>query len=153
MTIMKNSPAASVDRCSRRWGLPATPLFADSLTCPNGNLAGAGNDGWTQTGTLRTSPIQVSVRQASLSPSGQDVYAALPGAIITLADNTTLYMRFDLTPSAAQVSLDGAGGFFIYWAPAVGSTVGSTAYHVNRGSENDAGDLYVNAQRFYRFGQ
>ncbi len=102
--------------CIATVGVQATPIFSDTFTYPDGNLAG--NDGWTQLSTTTTTPIQVLSGQARLGPSGQDVYNPnIIGGPINLNPNTALYMSLDLTVSTAQT-----GDYFLHFTPAAGNT-------------------------------
>src|SRR5262245_3371090 len=95
----------------------ASPLFSDDFNgYSNGNLVGQGP--WLQTGSVVTSPIQVSSGQAAIGPTGQDVYAAFPGGTNTLSDGTSIYAGLSLNVSAAQA----AGDYFLHFTPSVGNS-------------------------------
>jgi hypothetical protein len=97
---------------------PAPPLFSDDFNSyANGNLVGQGP--WLQTGTIATSPIQVSSSQVVLGTSGQDAYAAFPGGAITLTDGTTIYEGLTVNLSAAQAT----GDYITHFTPTAGNTV------------------------------
>jgi hypothetical protein len=95
----------------------AVPVFADSFTYPTGNLVGQGP--WLTTGTVVTSPIQVTAGgAAAVGPTGQDVFAALSTPLNNVAGNS-LFIGATINVSAA-----GSGDYFLHLTTTVGSTSG-----------------------------
>jgi hypothetical protein len=111
--------------------LHATVLFSDTFTYSDGNLVG--QNGWVQTGSSATSPIQVAVGQAVLGTSGQDVNAPL--GPYTLIDGSSIYLGAKINVTSAQT----AGDYFLHWAPSSGSTIFESRTEIR-----DAGGLGFN---------
>jgi hypothetical protein len=115
-------------------GVRATPVFSDNFNSYSaGNLVGQGP--WLQTSTATATPIQVASGRAVLGTSGQDVYAALPGGAITLADGNNFYIGLNLTVTSAQA----AGDYFLHWTP----TAGNTSLFYDRLYAQSSGTGYV----------
>ncbi len=90
----------------------------------NGNLAGVaatanseGQNGWKQTGTTNTTPIQVTNGAAIIGTSGQDVYHAFDTTANATA-GTTLYYSASMKVTAAQAT----GDYFLFVGDPVGTT-------------------------------
>ncbi len=81
----------------------------------NGNLVS--QNGWTQTGTSTTNPIQVASGRAVLGTSGQDAYAAFSSAAAATA-GTTLYYAATVRLTAAQAT----GDYFLHVSDPAGTT-------------------------------
>lgn len=80
----------------------------------SGNLVG--QNGWTQTGTTTTNPIQVTGAAAVLGTTGQDAYAAFSSAAPTTA-GTTLFFAATLRLTSAQA----AGDYFMHVSDPAGT--------------------------------
>ena len=97
-------------------GSQATVVFYDDFNSyNNGNLVGQGT--WAQTGTIATSPVQVSGGTVVLGTSGQDVYAPLTSPI-SITDGSTFYIGATVDLTAAQAT----GDYFLHWTPTVGNS-------------------------------
>jgi hypothetical protein len=97
----------------------ATTVLSDTFSYANGNLV-PGNDGWTQSGTTATNPIQVSGGKAVLGiAGGQDVFDALPGGTVTPGDGNSFYYALTLNVSSATA----AGDYFIHDSSPAGGTI------------------------------
>jgi MYXO-CTERM domain-containing protein len=88
----------------------------------NGNLAGltqdtAGQNGWKQTGTSATTPVQVANGAAIVGSSGQDVYRAFDSTATATA-GTTLYVSASIKVTAAQAT----GDYFLFVGDPAGTT-------------------------------
>jgi MYXO-CTERM domain-containing protein len=88
----------------------------------NGNLAGltpdaAGQNGWKQTSTIATTPIQVTDGAAIVGKSGQDVYRAFDSTA-TATPGTTLYVSASIKVTAAQPG----GDYFMFVGDPVATT-------------------------------
>jgi hypothetical protein len=98
----------------------ASIVFNDTFTKADGNLVGTTPDTstgpWTQTGTVATTPIQISGNQVAMGTSGQDVYAAFLTAI-PHQDGTVLHTSMDINLSAAQT-----GDYFSHLSDTPGTT-------------------------------
>ena len=126
--FMKKLVAASVIVCSGIISSQATVLFSDTFdTYTAGNLVGQGP--WTITGTSVVNPIQATGSAASLTTTGQDAFAALPGGVYTIADGTSFYIGLTLDVTSAQA----AGDYFLHTQPAVNPS-GSTFVDLARRS-------------------
>lgn len=69
-------------------------VFSDDFnTDSDGNLVG--QNGWTQTGSTTTTPIQVSSGAVSVGGSGQDAYKAL-SSTVSAAAGTSFYVAADI---------------------------------------------------------
>jgi MYXO-CTERM domain-containing protein len=84
-------------------------------TYANGGLVG--QNGWAQTGTSATNPIQVTGGEAVLGTTGQDVYAAFSSNAPVTA-GTTLYYSATLKVTSAQA----AGDYFFHLSDPAGTT-------------------------------
>jgi MYXO-CTERM domain-containing protein len=87
--------------------------FASGYT--SGNLVG--QNGWAQTGTSATTPIQVTGGAAVLGTSGQDAYAAFSSAAPNTA-GTTLFFAATLRMTAAQAT----GDYFMHVSDPAGTS-------------------------------
>ena len=90
----------------------------------NGNLAGltqdaAGQNGWKQTSTAATNPIQVTNGAAIIGTNGQDVYHAFD-TTATATTGTTLYYSASMKVTAAQAT----GDYFLFVGDPLGTTGG-----------------------------
>jgi hypothetical protein len=90
-------------------GARATVLFSDDFTYPNGDLVG--NDGWVQTGTTTTTPVQIAAGKVVLA-TGQDVQNALTTPY-SLVDGTPFYIGLTIDVQTAAA----AGDYFVHWSP------------------------------------
>jgi hypothetical protein len=90
-----------------------------STSFSSGYLAGnlVGQNGWVQTSTSSTNPIQVTGGQAVVGTTGQDVYSGFSSSAPTTA-GSTLYFAATMTLTAAQT----AGDYFFHVSDPVGST-------------------------------
>jgi MYXO-CTERM domain-containing protein len=94
----------------------------------NGNLAGitqdaAGQNGWKQTSTAATTPIQITNGAAIIGTSGQDVYHAFD-TTATATAGTTLYYSASMKVTAAQAT----GDYFLF----VGDPAGTSSNFFGR---------------------
>ena len=90
-------------------GASAALIFGDDFNSYGaGNLVGQGF--WQQTGTVTTSPIQISGGKVFLGTSGQDVNA--PFGQLNFVDGNSFYFGATINVSAAQ-----GGDYFMHWAP------------------------------------
>jgi hypothetical protein len=115
-----------VSRNLARWGVAALALGAavdagatvlyssDFSGASNGNLAG--QQGFAQTGSTATNPIQVNSGVVSLGTSGQDVSAPLASSVTT---GGTAYISTLVNVSAAQAS----GDYFVHLANTTAGTL------------------------------
>ena len=94
--------------------LPASDLLWETFNYPNGDLVGNGE--WAQTGTIATTPIQVSSGEVLLA-TGQDVNRPL-SSDYTLADGTPFFLGATINLQSATA----AGDYFLHWSPAGSST-------------------------------
>ena len=93
----------------------ATFLIEDFSTgYIDGNLVG--QNGWLQTGTATTNPIQISSGKAVIGTTGQDIYKALTTQIVK-ANVTSLYTRIDLSVNSAFTG----GDYFFNLSDPVGT--------------------------------
>ena len=109
-----------------RWGLAAltvgvgvdagaTVLYSSDFSgASNGNLAG--QQGFNQTGTTTTNPIQVNGGVVSLGTSGQDVSAPLASSVTA---GTSAYISTLVNVSAAQAT----GDYFVHLANTTAGTL------------------------------
>ena len=91
----------------------------------NGTLAGltadaAGQNGWKETGSTATTPIQITDGAAIIGKSGQDIYHAFDSTANATAGGTTLFVGASLKVTAAQST----GDYFMFVGDPVGTTVG-----------------------------
>jgi hypothetical protein len=89
----------------------------------NGNLAGltadaAGQNGWKETGSIATTPIQISNGAAIIGTSGQDIYHAFDSTATATA-GTTLFVGASLKVTAAST-----GDYFMFVGDPAGTTGG-----------------------------
>lgn len=94
-------------------GVRATVLFSDDFTYPNGNLVG--NDGWVQTSTTTTTPVQIVSGRVVLA-TGQDVQNPL-STPYTLLDGTPFFIGATINVQSAMAT----GDYFLHWSPAAQS--------------------------------
>ncbi len=104
----------------------------------NGTLAGltadaAGQNGWKETGSTATTPIQITNGAAIIGKSGQDVYHAFDSTATATA-GTTLFVGTSLKVTAAQT-----GDYFMH----VGDPVGNTSNFYGRLSAKSSGAGFV----------
>lgn len=90
----------------------------------NGTLAGltadaAGQNGWKETGSTATTPIQITDGAAIIGKSGQDIYHAFDSTATATA-GTTLFVGASLKVTAAQST----GDYFMFVGDPVGTTGG-----------------------------
>lgn len=104
--------------------------FASGYT--NGNLVG--QNGWTQTGTSTTSPLQVTNGFATVGTSGQDAYAAFATSASATA-GTSLYLAASITLTSAQ----SGGDYFLH----VSSPTGTTSNFYGRVAAKSSGSGFV----------
>ena len=89
----------------------------------NGNLAGltqdaAGQNGWKETSSTATTPIQITNGAAIIGTSGQDIYHAFDSTATATA-GTTLFVGASLKVTAAQST----GDYFMFVGNPVGTTI------------------------------
>lgn len=94
-------------------GARATVLFSDTFSYPDGDLVG--RDGWVQTGTTTTTPVQVVSGRVVLA-TGQDVQNPL-ATPYTLVDGTPFFIGATLNVQSATAT----GDYFLHWSPAAQS--------------------------------
>lgn len=120
--MKKVSPLAIVAFAASVMAVQASINFSDSFnTYANGNLAGTsanavGQGTWAQTGTVNTTPVQVSGGTVVLG-SGQDIYAPLTSPI-SLTAGSTFYIGATVTLTTASVT----GDYFLHFTPVVGES-------------------------------
>src|SRR5262245_37292467 len=101
----------------------AAIVLRDDFNPPNQpvNLVGTTPDvstgNWSQTGTITTTPIQVTGNKAAIGNSGQDVYAAFSSGIAH-SDGNSIFSGFTINVSAANA----AGDYFFHLSDPVGTT-------------------------------
>jgi len=88
----------------------------------NGNLAGlttdaAGQNGWKESGSTATTPIQITNGAAIIGKSGQDIYHAFDSTASATA-GTTLFVGASLKVTAAQ----SGGDYFLHLSDPAGTT-------------------------------
>ena len=120
MTLLAAGTCAMIAASAANAAVYYSTNFGTGYT--NGNLAGltndaAGQNGWKQTSTVATNPIQITNGAAIIGTTGQDVYHAFSTAA-TAAAGTTLYYSASMKVTAAQST----GDFFFHLSDPVGAT-------------------------------
>ena len=92
-------------------GVQASRLFLDTFSYLDGDLVG--NDGWVQTSTTTTTPIQV-VSYRAVMFTGQDVQTEISPAY-NLVDGTPFFIGATINVQSATTS----GDYFLHWSPAL----------------------------------
>jgi hypothetical protein len=89
-----------------------------STNFSSGYVAGGlvGQNGWGQTGTISTNPIQVNGGEAVVGTSGQDVFSSFSTVAPTTA-GSTLYFAATMTVTAAQAT----GDYFLHVSDPAGT--------------------------------
>jgi len=103
--------------CLASLNLHSATFLYDDLTTGyvSGNLVG--QNGWLQTGTTATSPIQYSTDKVIVGPTGQDIYKAFTTQVVK-ANVSTLYTRIDFSVVTAQAT----GDYFFSLSDPAGSS-------------------------------
>ena len=95
----------------------AALYYSTNFATGYNNGALVGQNGWLQSGTAATNPLQVSNGNAIIGTSGQDAYAAFTTSAPATA-GTSLYVAVNFRISAAQA----AGDYFFHVSEPVGTT-------------------------------
>ena len=109
----------------------------------NGTLAGlttdaAGQNGWKETGSTATTPIQITNGAAIIGTSGQDIYHAFDSTATATA-GTTLFVGASLKVTAAQST----GDYFMFVGDPAGT---STNFFGRLAAKSTAGGFLLGIQ-------